>query len=230
MNYRDSQIEFASGLMSRIFGWMSIGLATTGIVAYTLGHSSAFFNCIKEQPFIIFGLLIIQLVIALGLSFGVTKFNYSTSVVLFLLYSFITGVTFSTLFWVYQEGSIALAFFIAAAMFASMALYGAVTKHDLTTMGSILGMALWGLLIAMIINIFLRSSAFEMVISFIGVLMFAGLTAYDVQKLRALSYNMYIDENTASKFSIMGAFILYLDFINLFLFLLRLLGKQKNSE
>lgn len=229
MNYKNSQIEFASGLMSRIFGWMGVGLATTGIIAYSLGQSLTFMSYIKHHPFILLGLMLAQFALVIILSAAVSRLSYTTSIILFLTYAIFTGITLSTIFWTYEESSIALTFFVAASMFASMALYGSLTRHDLTSMGSILGMALWGLLIAMLVNLYFQSTMFEMIISFIGVLMFAGLTAYDVQKLRALSYNMYIDESTAGKFSIIGALILYLDFLNLFLFLLNLLGKRKDS-
>ena len=230
MDYKNSHADFSSTLMSRIFGWMSIALAVTGTVAYVLSHSHEFMEYVIEHPFVFLAIMLAQLFLVLGMQLTFSMVSYPLLLVMFLMYAFLTGVTFSTLFWVYQASSIALVFFITAGMFLSMALYGVVTRNDLTSMGSFLGMTLWGLLLAMIANMYFQSTVFEMILSFLGVIIFSGLTAYDVQKLKQLSEQSISDHSLANKFTLIGAFTLYLDFINLFLFALQLFGKKKDSQ
>jgi len=230
MDYKNSHVDFASTLMSRIFLWMSIALVLTGSVAYLLANSPEFMTYIIQHPFLFIAILLSQIFLVLGMQLTFSLVNYPVLLGMFLLYALLTGVTFSTLFWIYQASSIALVFFITAGMFLSMALYGITTRHDLTSMGSLLGMTLWGLLLAMLVNIYFKSSAFEMVLSFLGVIIFSGLTAYDVQKLKKIAEYTLPDPSLSHKFTLLGAFTLYLDFINLFLFALQLFGKKKESQ
>jgi FtsH-binding integral membrane protein len=169
-----------------------------------------------------------QLGVVLTLSAALGKIKSGTATALFVLYSVLTGVTFSTLFVVFQLGSLALTFAVTAGMFGVMALYGYFTKSDLSGMGNIMLMGLIGLILASVINIFWQNSMFEMVISGIGVVIFTILTAVDVQRIKALSFEI-VDQETSRKMAIMGALTLYLDFINLFLMLLNFLGRKRDQ-
>jgi uncharacterized protein len=214
--------------MARVYGWMTIGLFVTALIA--LGLNVLFQERIFAMgagPFYI--LLFVQFGIALAMGFLVNKMPAPVAAGLFLLYSAITGVVFSILFLVYTKGSIAGTFFITAGMFGATSAWGYVTKKDLSSWGSMLFMALIGLVIASIVNIFLRSSAMMWLCSVAGVVIFTALTAYDTQKIK----QSYADggEYGSSGFertAVFGAFHLYLDFINLFIYLLRLLGSRRD--
>jgi FtsH-binding integral membrane protein len=213
--------------MARVFGWMTIGLLTTALISLGMDAANLGRVLVQSQGLLIV-LLIVQLGVALGMGFLINKIPAPVAGFLFLLYSAITGVVFSTLFLVYTHGSIAATFFITAGMFGTMAVIGYTTKKDLSGFGSLFMMALIGLIIASIVNMFLASSALYWLISFAGVIIFTGLTAYDVQKIKqsyaAGEYGSAAFEKTA----VFGAFMLYLDFINLFLYLLRFLGNRRD--
>lgn len=215
------------GLMQKIYSWMSVALVVTGGVAYYVAHTPSLIEMFLKNSYMFFFLIIAQLGLVLALSAFMEKLNYGTALVLFLLYSALMGLTLSTIFLVYTTTSIEITFFITAAMFASMALYGYFTNTDLSQVGSILIMCLLGIIISSFVNFFLKSSMLDTITSFVGIVVFAGLTAYDVQKFKALSH-MNTQAQESGKLSLLGALTLYLDFINLFLMLLRFTGKQRD--
>lgn len=213
--------------MTHVFGWMSGALALSGITAYTIANVETLARFVFENSGVMLIAFIAQLALVMGLSFGLSRMSAETAALLFWGYSFLTGVTLSSIFLVYTQASIASTFLVAAGMFGIMAIYGATTDTDLTGFGSFLTMALFGLLFAMIVNWFLASQAFEIAISLIGVLIFTGLTAYDVQVLRKMAEQLDQQEDESTKITIVMALRLYLDFLNLFLFLLQLMGNRR---
>jgi len=213
--------------MVRVFSWMSGALGLTGITAYTVSSIDVISQAIVQNPGIILALFLAQLGIVIALSYGVTRLSFETASLLFWGYALLTGVTLSGIFLVYTAQSIASVFFIAAAMFGFMAIYGSTTDADLTSMGSYLYMGLFGLIIAQVVNWFIGSSALDLGLSLIGVIIFSGLTAYDVQILQRVAYQLDQQEADTGKITIIMALKLYLDFLNLFLYLLRLLGTRR---
>jgi len=224
----DARASAVSVYMNQVYMWMTAGLGLTALVAWQTASSPTVLQFIFSNTFIIIGLIVAQLGIVIALSAAVHRFSATTATVMFLLYSALTGVTLSSIFVIYTMGSIANAFLVTAGTFGAMSVYGTVTKRDLTGMGSFLFMGLIGLIIAMVVNIFLQSAMMDFVISGIGVLIFTGLTAYDTQKLRQFGMNAPLGDATAlRRGSILGALTLYLDFINLFLMMLRLFGNRE---
>lgn len=225
----------AKSFLANVFAWMFAGLFLTGIVAYYFGtHPETLSFMVEQTPrgSAITGLGWLVVFAPIGfvllMSFGYQRLSAPVLSFLFIAYSLVNGLSLSFIFLAYTAGSIAGCFFSAAAMFGVMAVMGYTTKKDLTGMGSILIMAVIGIIVAMLINMFLHSSGLDYVISFIGVLVFVGLTAYDVQKLKNIGMGLNMGDATAQKLSILGALNLYLDFINIFLFLLRLFGNRRN--
>lgn len=213
-----------ASIVSKAYGWMFTALAITGLTSYICGTSAAFMQLLFSSSSIMWILIIAQLAIAFILIARLDKMSFTTARILFLAYAFTLGISLSSIFLVYTMSSIASTFFICSAMFGAMALYGHFTKKDLTSWGRILTMALIGLIIATLVNLFLQSSRIDWICSLVGVVLFTGLTAYDAQKMRQLAY---LDENeTTSKLAVMAAFSLYLDFVNLFLYLLRFFGRS----
>ncbi|GLX62098.1 Bax inhibitor-1 family protein [Proteus sp. DFP240708] len=214
--------------MAQVYGWMTVGLLLTAFVALYVASSEALLSMIFSSKVVFFGLIIAQLGLVFVLSGMVHKMSGAMATSLFMLYSVLTGVTISSVLLVYTASSIASTFFICAAMFGALSVYGYTTKRSLTGMGSFLFMGLIGIIIASIVNIFMQSSMMSMVISYAGVLIFAGLTAYDTQKLKDMGNEInQEDKENMRRYSIMGALTLYLDFINLFLMLLRILGDRR---
>jgi FtsH-binding integral membrane protein len=212
-----------------VYNWMALGLALTGFVAYYVAHSQSMLQLIFKNPFIFYGLIIAELGLVFTLSARVAKMQASTATALFVLYAALNGATLSFIFLAYTQSSITSTFFICAATFVACSIYGMTTKRDLTSMGGFLTMGLIGIIIASVVNMFVRSSGMAMIISYIGVLVFVGLTAYDTQKLKAMALSQPADVSAGivRKGAIMGALALYLDFINLFLMLLRILGNRE---
>jgi FtsH-binding integral membrane protein len=208
---------------------MAIGLGLTGFVAFYVSNSEAIMRIIFGNQLIFFGLIIGELALVFTISARVHKMQASTATSLFVLYAALNGATLSAIFLVYTRASITSTFFICAATFIAASIFGMTTKRDLTSMGQFLFMGLIGIVIASVVNLFMRSSGVSMIVSYIGVIVFVGLTAYDTQKLRtmALSQPAGIDGGTIRKGAILGALTLYLDFINLFLMLLRILGDRR---
>ena len=211
-----------------VYNWMAIGLGLTGVVAFYVSNSETLMKLIFGNQIIFFGLIIGELVLVFTISARVHKMQASTATYLFVLYAALNGATLSAIFLIYTSSSITSTFFICAATFIASSIYGMVTKRDLTSMGQFMFMGLIGIVIASVVNLFVRSSGMSLVVSYIGVVVFVGLTAYDTQKLRtmALSQPAGLDSGTVRKGVILGALTLYLDFINLFLMLLRILGNR----
>ena len=211
-----------------VYNWMAIGLGLTGVVAFYVSNSETLMKLIFGNQIIFFGLIIGELVLVFTISARVHKMQASTATSLFVLYAALNGATLSAIFLIYTSSSITSTFFICAATFIASSIYGMVTKRDLTSMGQFMFMGLIGIVIASVVNLFVRSSGMSLVVSYIGVVVFVGLTAYDTQKLRtmALSQPAGLDSGTVRKGAILGALTLYLDFINLFLMLLRILGNR----
>ena len=209
-----------------VYNWMAIGLALTGFVAYYVANTPALVEVIFGNRLLFFGLIIGELALVFMISARIQKMQASTATALFVLYSILNGATLSFIFLVYTASSITSTFFICAATFVACSIYGWTTKRDLTSMGGFMTMGLIGIIIASVVNLFFRSSAMSMIISYIGVIVFVGLTAYDTQHLKTMALNQPddLEAGVVRKGAILGALKLYLDFINLFLMLLRILG------
>ncbi len=221
--------DHAKAFILKVYMWMSLGLFITAgvsIAPFLILSETQFINLISEYIYVFYGLMIVEFLIVLGLSFLINKMPAILGLAAFLFYSFLNGVTLSPIFIIYTGASIFSTFLICGMMFGGTSILGFITKMDLTKFGGYLTMALIGLIVAMVVNIFLNSSMMSWIISFVGVLLFVGLTAYDTQKIKNMAGSIDSASEDGKKASIMGALTLYLDFINLFLFLLRLLGKR----
>lgn len=208
----------------RTFGWMFFGLLVTGITAVITLYTPLIYLVMNRYSLI--ALLLVEVGIVVFISRRVMSMSYGASAAAFLFYSVVNGITLSLIFFAYTLGSIAFVFFITSAFFGFMSVYGAVTKQDLTSMGSMLFMGLIGIIIASVANWFFRSETLYWIISFVGVAIFLGLTAYDSQKIK--DYHLsYAGTPKERNVAIIGALTLYLDFVNLFLYILRILGKKK---
>ncbi|MFI0489836.1 MAG: Bax inhibitor-1/YccA family protein [Yersinia sp. (in: enterobacteria)] len=214
--------------MAQVYGWMTCGLLLTAVVAWYAANTPAILNLIFSSQITFFGLIIVQLGLVFVISGMVNRLSGSMATSLFMLYSALTGLTISSIFIMYTSSSIASTFLIAAGMFGAMSFYGYTTKRDLSGMGSMLFMGLIGIVLASIVNIWLKSTALMWAVTYIGVLVFVGLTAYDTQKLKNMGSQLDAnDKDSFRKYSIVGALTLYLDFINLFLMLLRIFGNRR---
>ena len=220
----DKRSEMAVTFMNHVFGWMAGGLALSGFIAYIVLSSEALFNMVGQ---VYLPLIIGELIMVFVLSARLHKMSAVTAGAMFLAYAALNGLTLGILVALYTGASVARVFFITSGTFGAMAVIGATTKKDLTGMGSFLMMGVIAILIAMVVNIFLHSTALDFVISVLGALIFAGLTAYDVQKFKAQGYMGFRTKREASQGAIRGALNLYLDFINMFIFLLRLFGNRR---
>lgn len=215
-------------LMRKVYVWMTLALVLTGITAYGVASSPSLMMTIIQTPAIMWGLIIAELAIVIAISAAINRLSLTTATLLFVLYSVLNGATFSLIFAVYTMSSIANVFFITAGTFGVMAAYGYFTKRDLSSLGRLLLMALIGLIIATLVNVFLvKSSGFDLILSYAGVLIFVGLTAYDTQKIKQMLAMQTDMGEGAQKVALLGALSLYLDFINLFLYLLRIFGRRE---
>lgn len=215
-------------LMRKVYVWMTLALVLTGITAYGVASSPNLMMTIIQTPAIMWGLIIAELAIVIAISAAINRLSLTTATLLFVLYSVLNGATFSLIFAVYTMSSIANVFFITAGTFGVMAAYGYFTKRDLSSLGRLLLMALIGLIIATLVNVFLvKSSGFDLILSYAGVLIFVGLTAYDTQKIKQMLAMQTDMGEGAQKVALLGALSLYLDFINLFLYLLRIFGRRE---
>ena len=214
-----------------VYNWMAAGLGLTGFVAFYVAGNEALTQLILGNQLLFFGLIIGELGLVFFLSSRINKIESSTATALFLLYAVLNGATLSVVFLAYTSESIASTFFICSATFVACSVYGMTTKRDLTSVGGFMTMGLIGIIIASVVNMFIQSSSMSMIISYIGVFVFIGLTAYDTQNLKAMAAAQpdSYDEEAAKKSSILGALKLYLDFINMFLFLLRILGVSRDD-
>lgn len=215
-------------LMKNVYWWMALALVVTGLSAFYTASSPRLLEAIFGSGLFI-GLIIAELVMVVVLSARINKMSFVTAGIVFVIYSLVNGLTLSSILIVYTMESVASTFFITAGTFAAMAIVGTITKKDLSSIGQILFMALIGLIIATIVNIFLKSSMMSYIISYVGVAVFVGLTAYDAQKIKNLIYQYGTDlSDDNMKLALMGSLSLYLDFINLFLYLLRIFGSRRN--
>lgn len=224
----DFQIAVANQqFMVKVYGWMCFALAITGFVSMSIMHFSSLYNFFMTHPQVIIVACVVELIMVLFLSARINKMSLFNCALLFLLYSVLNGITLSPIFLIYTQSSIANTFFIVSGTFAAMSLFGYFTKQDLTKWGNILIMALLGVIVASLINIFAHSSMIYWITTYAGVFIFIGLIAYDTQKLKQLNEMGIENSESGSKLAIMGALTLYLDFINIFLYLLRIFGKER---
>jgi len=224
-----ASVDAATMFLAKVFNWMAIGLGLTGITAFMVFNSTAAQQLIFGNKLFFYGLIFGELGMVIYLSARIEKISSQAATGLFIAYSVLNGATLSAVLLLYTATSVASAFFVAGGMFAAMAVYGTVTKKDLSGVGSFLFMGLIGMVIASVVNIFIGSSMVSWVVSAIGVVVFTGLTAYDVQKIQQIGGSGIMSGGEAAirKGAIMGALALYLDFINLFLSLLRLMGDRR---
>lgn len=217
-----------STLLRSVYVWMTLALIITGFVSMYVAQSYQLVSFIFGNKLALWGMLIAELAVVFYLSARINSISFTKATVMFIIYSILNGATLTSIFLVYTMSSIASTFFVAAGTFGVMALYGYVTKSDLTRIGNICLMALIGLIIATLVSMFWQNSMLQMIITYAGVILFVGLTAYDSQKIKRLltADGIEVTEET-QKIALLGALTLYLDFINLFLYLLRLLGDRK---
>ena len=231
-NLYDSSYKSATGtsvlsiVMRKVYTRMFFALIVTALTALYVASSPAILATIFGSKVIFFGLIIAELAVVFVVSGMLDKLSSTTAVLLFYLYAILNGVVFSSIFVIYELGSIAYTFFITAGVFGAMSVYGLVTKNDMTKFGSYCIMALFGLIIASVVNIFVASSTLDWIISLVGVALFIGLTAWDTQKIKNAAY--MTEPSQTGKLATIGALSLYLDFINLFLYLLRFFGRSND--
>ncbi len=224
---KERAVEIQSGFVQRVYNWMGLGLATTAVASLFTASSPVMMQLIFGNPLVFFGLIIGELGLVMALSAAIGRLRASTATMMFFVYAALNGVTLSAIFLAYTQASIANTFFITAGTFGAMSLYGHATQKDLTSWSSFLTMGLIGIIIASLVNLFFQSEAIYWVITYAGILVFVGLTAYDAQQIKAMALQGFGDEETAKKGAVIGALRLYLDFINLFLMLLRLFGRRE---
>lgn len=225
---RERELEMSTTfatLMRKVYLWMTLALVITGFTAYAVATRNSLTELIWSNSSVMWVLIIAELALVIGISAAINKLSLTVATLLFVLYSVINGAVLSSIFFVYTEGSIATAFFVAAATFGAMSLYGYFTKTDLTSWGKILMMALIGLIIASIVAFFVPG--ISIIASYVGVLVFVGLTAYDTQKIKEMCLQAPDAGESMQKYALLGALSLYLDFVNLFLYLLRIFGRRE---
>ena len=213
--------------MTKVYNWMALALFITGVVAYITATTPQMINYIVSSKLLFYGLILGELGLVIYLTAAIRKMSQTAAITAFLIYSVLNGLTMSVIFLVYTTASISTTFFVTAGTFAAMSLYGYTTKKDLTSIGNMAFMALIGIIIASIVNFFLKSEMMYWIITYLGVAIFVGLTAYDTQKLKEIGKSGFSSQESLEKMSILGALTLYLDFINLLLFILRILGDRK---
>ena len=224
---RTGNLAAYSALMRKVYVWMTLALCITGLTAFYVASSPNLIGAIISNRILFFGLIIGELALVMGLVSAINRISFFTATILFILYSILNGATLSMILLVYTRASIASTFFITAGTFAGMAFVGYTTKKDLSKMGGILIMGVIGLVIATVVNMFVASSMLDWIISYLGVAIFVGLTAYDAQKIKDMlrTYGTEVNDET-QKIALLGSLRLYLDFVNLFLYLLRIFGKR----
>lgn len=217
-----------SALMRKVFIWMTLALVITGVTAYGVATTPSLLIAIVTNKALFWGLIIAELALVFAVSGAINRLSLATATLLFVLYSVVNGATLSVIFLAYSMPAIIQTFFITAGTFGVMALVGYTTKTDLTSLGKLLFMALIGLVIATVVNMFVGSTGFDYILSYVGVLIFVGLTAYDTQKIKQMCMQAPDAGEHMQKLALLGALSLYLDFINLFLYLLRIFGNNKD--
>lgn len=228
---RDRELEMSTAfpiLMRKVYLWMTMALAITGITAYYVANNETLLTAIVTNQILFWGLIIAEFGLVIGLTAAINKLSLTTATLMFVLYSVINGATMSFIFLIYTASSVTNVFLITAGTFAAMAAFGYFTKADLSSLGKILMMALIGVIIATIVNIFTKSEGLTVILNYVGVLVFVGLTAYDSQKIKNMLLTAPDASEASQKIALLGALSLYLDFINLFLYLLRILGSRRD--
>ena len=225
--YIESIPTVEADFMQKVYLWMTFALTLTGFVAYRTTQSEFLLELIFSSSFGFIGLILAELALVFWISSGIQRMSSNMAIGLFLLYSVLNGMTLSVLLLAYTGASVASTFFITAGMFGAMSVYGYTTKQDLSSWGNLLFMALIGLILASVVNIYLQSSGLYWLINYIGVLVFVGLTAYDTQKIKQIAAQVIVESEEGRKVAILGALTLYLDFINMFIFMLRILGNRR---
>lgn len=228
---QETRVKEQATFISKVYMWMSLALLVTGFTAYFTSASTGILKLMFTETgptFLFYALIIGELLLVISLSAAIQKMTAGLATAVFLFYSFINGMTLSMIFFAYTMSSIATTFFITAGTFAIMSAYGYFTRTDLTKLGKVLFMALIGIILSIVVNLFLKNAMLDLIVSIVGVLVFVGLIAYDTQKIKAIGTEVgNSDQDNFIKASILGALSLYLDFINLFLFLLRFLGNRR---
>ena len=226
--YSDSRsIEISNSFFQKVYLWMTAGLGTTALAAFFMLASPAAQQLVFGNRMLFLGLIFAELGLVIAVSAAINRISATTATLLFLAYSALNGVTFAAVFLLYTQSSIVSAFLVTAGTFAAMSMYGYATKRDLTGFGSFLFMGLIGLVIASLVNMFLHNEMIYWITSYLGVFIFVGLTAYDTQKIKQIGQAGFADAQSRQKAAILGALRLYLDFINLFLMLLRIMGDRR---
>ena len=221
-------LEQVNAIFRKVYMYMAIGLIITAVTAYATASSAQLIKIFYSSQAPMTIIAIVEVGLVLGLGFMLNKLSAMAAFLLFALYSLLNGVLFSSVLLVYTQASVYKAFLSTAGMFGAMSIYGLYTNKDLTSMGSFLRMGLWGIIIAMLVNLFMGSSSLDLVISIFAVFIFMGLTAFDTWKIKQLASDIdTADENLTGRVAVIGALSLYLDFVNMFLHLLRLFGKEK---
>ncbi|NJP07479.1 MAG: Bax inhibitor-1/YccA family protein [Chloroflexaceae bacterium] len=213
-------------ILTKVYAWMMAGLLLTGAIASFVANTPPLVEAILLNPFLFFGLIIAQLVLVIGLSAAIGKLSPVVATGIFLAYSALNGLTMSSIFLMYTPVSIGMTFMVTGGMFGATSVYGYVTKRDLSGMGSFLFMGLIGFLLASVVNIFLQNEMLYWIVTYAGIALFIGLTVYDTQKIKEMAANAQTEQD-AGRVAIIGALHLYLDFINLFLLLLRIFGNRR---
>lgn len=222
-----THVQTNQRLMQRVFAWMFVGLSMTAIIAFVLSLNPNVPKFLAANPLVFYGIIGLELLTVLGLSFLINRMNAFVATFAFFFYAALNGITFTLILAFFNLGTITTAFVVAAGMFGTCAFLGYVTKMDLSKLGTVAIMALIGLIIATIVNIFLANDTLTMIISYVGVIVFCALTAYDVQKIKNMNeYASQYGEEEVTKLAIIGALMLYLDFINIFFYLLRIFGSD----
>ncbi len=216
-----------SDFVRRVYNWMGLGLATTAIVSLFTASNPALWQMIAGNQLVFLGIIIAELGLVIALSAAIDRISASSAILLFFVYSALNGLTLSVIFIAYTKASIANAFFVTAGTFAVMSVYGYTTKKDLTSWGSFLFMGLVGIVLASLVNMFFNSESVNWIITYIGVIVFVGLTAYDTQAIKTMAGLGFGSAESEQKGAVIGALRLYLDFINLFLMLLRIFGRRR---
>ncbi len=214
-------------LMRKVYVWMTLALVITGFTAYGVATSPGLLQAIYTNQVLMWGLIIAEFALVIGVTAAINRLSLTTATLMFIVYSVINGALLSFIFVAYTASSVATVFFITAGTFGAMALVGYTTKTDLSSMGKILMMALIGLVIATIVNLFVKSSGFTLILSYVGVLIFVGLTAWDSQKIKQMLLQAPDAGEQSQKLALLGALTLYLDFVNLLIYLLRIFGKRR---
>lgn len=225
LNSESQSLEsYVSSVMKRVYFKMFLALIVTAVTAWVCSTSYVIMNFMLSHSWTYLGLLVVELIMVFSLAGAINKLSDASASLLFYAYSIVNGIVFSMVLMAFTTASIYQTFFITAGVFGAMSIYGLLTKNDLTKIGSFLYMALWGLIIAIVVNIFWANSTLDWVISFIGVAIFIGLTAWDTQKIKRMA--AVTDQSNVGRLATIGALTLYLDFVNLFLYLLRFFGNR----